>query len=60
MIRLVGPGGAGKTTTGALLAQRVGMPFIDLDERFTEIRVGGSLGEPLLFRQVYVAKCSLR
>jgi shikimate kinase len=34
-VRLVGPGGAGKTTTGARLAQRLGLPFIDLDERFT-------------------------
>ncbi len=34
MIRLVGPGGAGKTTTGALLARRVGVTFVDLDERF--------------------------
>lgn len=34
MIRLIGPGGAGKTTTGRLLADRIGMPFIDLDELF--------------------------
>lgn len=34
LIRLVGPGGAGKTTTGALLAERLGVAFIDLDERF--------------------------
>jgi len=34
VIRLVGPGGAGKTTTGARLAQRLGFTFVDLDERF--------------------------
>src|SRR2546427_11186109 len=34
MIRLVGPGGVGKSTAGALLAQRLGVPFIDLDEEF--------------------------
>jgi adenylate kinase family enzyme len=27
VIRLVGPGGAGKTTTGACLAQRLGLAF---------------------------------
>jgi shikimate kinase len=39
MIRLVGPGGAGKTTAGALLAERLGVAFIDLDETFT-VEVG--------------------
>lgn len=34
MIRLIGPGGAGKSSTGALLAARLGVPFTDLDERF--------------------------
>jgi shikimate kinase len=34
VIRLVGPGGAGKTTTGARLAQRLGVSFVDLDARF--------------------------
>lgn len=34
MIRLVGPGGAGKSTVGALLAQRLGVAFVDLDEEF--------------------------
>jgi shikimate kinase len=34
VIRLVGPGGAGKTTTGARLAEHLGGAFIDLDERF--------------------------
>ena len=35
MIRLVGPGGAGKTTIGLALAKRMGCPFIDLDRQFT-------------------------
>src|SRR2546425_11248052 len=34
MIRLVGPGGVGKSTTGALLAERLGVPFVDLEEQF--------------------------
>lgn len=34
MIRLIGPGGAGKSSTGALLAARLGVRFVDLDERF--------------------------
>lgn len=34
MIRLIGPGGAGKTSTGSLLARRLGTRFVDLDERF--------------------------
>jgi len=35
MIRLLGPGGAGKTTVGLALARRLGMTFVDLDGRFT-------------------------
>jgi shikimate kinase len=34
MIRLIGPGGAGKSSAGARLAERLGVPFVDLDERF--------------------------
>ena len=34
MIRLVGPGGAGKSSSGLLLAERLGVGFADLDERF--------------------------
>ena len=39
MIQLIGPGGAGKTTAGLALANRLGIPFIDLDEQF-RVRVG--------------------
>jgi len=39
MVRLVGPGGSGKTTTGGLLAARLGVSFLDLDRCFSE-RVG--------------------
>ena len=35
MIQLVGPGGAGKTITGAALAERLSVRFIDLDAVFT-------------------------
>ena len=35
MVQLVGPGGAGKTTIGAALAQRLGVRFGDLDAEFT-------------------------
>ena len=35
MVQLVGPGGAGKTTIGAALAERLGVPFVDLDAAFT-------------------------
>lgn len=38
-IRLVGPGGAGKSTIGALLAERLQLPFFDLD-RTLAARVG--------------------
>jgi shikimate kinase len=36
MIWLIGPGGAGKSTAGPLVAQRVGLPFHDLDVRFAD------------------------
>jgi len=34
MILLVGPGGAGKSTAGAALAERLGVSFVDLDAEF--------------------------
>jgi shikimate kinase len=39
MIHLVGPGGAGKTTIGAVLADQLDIPFVDLDAEFT-VRFG--------------------
>jgi shikimate kinase len=36
MIFLSGPGGAGKTTTGAALAPMLATPFYDLDQLFSE------------------------
>ena len=39
MIRLIGPGGAGKSTAGTLLGRRLRVPFVDLDEQFA-VRVG--------------------
>jgi shikimate kinase len=35
-ITLVGPGGAGKTAVGALIAERLGIVFADLDRRFSD------------------------
>jgi shikimate kinase len=40
MIHLIGPGGAGKSKTGAALADRLGLPFVDLDAEFAA-RCGG-------------------
>lgn len=42
IVHLVGPGGAGKTSAGPLLAQRLGWQFVDLDERFMSRE--GSIG----------------
>jgi shikimate kinase len=33
-ITLIGPGGAGKSTVAALVAERLGIVFVDLDRRF--------------------------
>jgi shikimate kinase len=38
-IRLIGPGGAGKSTIGALLAEHLDVTFVDLDRRFAS-RIG--------------------
>ena len=43
MIRLIGPGGAGKSTIGALLAERLNLPFLDLDRHLAS-RVGDVSG----------------
>ncbi|MDF3822678.1 shikimate kinase [Leptospira sp. 96542] len=43
MIQLIGPGGAGKTTTGFALANRLGVQFVDLDAMF--IAAHGDVGE---------------
>ncbi|MGJ7609915.1 MULTISPECIES: shikimate kinase [unclassified Variovorax] len=42
IVHLVGPGGAGKSSAGPLLAQRLGWQFVDLDERFMSRE--GSIG----------------
>ncbi len=42
LLHLIGPGGAGKTTIGGLLARRLGWQFLDLDERF--LRAHGDIG----------------
>jgi shikimate kinase len=36
VVQLIGPGGAGKTTIAARLANQLGVDFIDLDRAFTE------------------------
>jgi shikimate kinase len=35
MVYLIGPGGAGKTTVGSVLAHLLGCPFLDLDRQFS-------------------------
>ncbi len=39
MIQLIGPGGAGKSTIGAALADRLGVPFVDLDAAIARKRL---------------------
>ena len=35
-VRLIGPGGAGKSTVGRILAERLEAPFLDLDQAFVQ------------------------
>src|SRR4030095_228879 len=42
-ITLIGPGGAGKSTVAALIAERLGIAFVDLDRRFADR--GGDISE---------------
>jgi shikimate kinase len=64
MIRLIGPGGAGKSTIGALLAARLDVAFVDLD-RHVAGRVGdiseyiGRHGYDAYARENVDAYCSL-
>jgi shikimate kinase len=46
VILLIGPGGAGKSTVGAVLAARLGRPFLDLDREFEQRRgdIGAFIG----------------
>ena len=64
MIRLVGPGGAGKSTIGALLAERLDVRFVDLDRHLAG-RVGdiseyiGRHGYDAYARENVEAYCSV-
>jgi len=37
VIHVIGPGGAGKSTAGPLVAARLGVAFYDLDARFAAV-----------------------
>ena len=64
MIRLIGPGGAGKSTIGALLAERLDVTFLDLDRHLVG-RVGdiseyiGRHGYDAYARENVEAYCSV-
>ena len=64
MIRLIGPGGAGKSTTATLLAERLHVSVVDLDAYFVS-RVGdisdylGRHGYDAYARENVEAYCSL-
>ena len=64
MVGLISPGGAGKSTIGALLAERFDVPFLDLDRHFAG-RVGdiseyiGRHGYDAYARENVEAYCSL-
>ena len=47
-IRLIGPGGAGKTTVGSALAERLRVTFVDLDQQFS-----ARIGDVSLFLQAH-------
>jgi shikimate kinase len=63
-IRLVGPGGAGKSTIGALVAERLEIAFVDIDRHFAS-RLGdiskyiGRYGYDVYARENVEAYCSL-
>ena len=38
LVHLIGPGGAGKTTTGKALARAMNLAFVDLDEEYLKCR----------------------
>jgi shikimate kinase len=63
-IPLIGPGGAGKTTIGALLAERLRVPFLDLDRECAG-RVGdisvfiGQRGYEVYARENVETYCSI-
>jgi shikimate kinase len=63
-VRLVGPGGAGKSTIGALLAERLEVAFLDLDRQLAR-RVGdisefiGQHGYDVYARENIETYCSL-
>ena len=64
MIQLIGPGGAGKSTIGALLAERLDVTFLDLDRHLVG-RVGdiseyiGRHGYDSYARENVEAYCSM-
>jgi shikimate kinase len=62
MIPLIGPGGAGKSTIGALVAERLGLRFVDLDRHFIVGDISeyiGRHGYDAYARENVEAYCSL-
>lgn len=64
VVRLIGPGGGGKSSTGLILAERLGVSFVDLDQYFIK-RAGdisafiGKYGYGEYARENVEAYCSL-